>query len=78
MTTVKLNLFALTKQLELKLGRDLDWSDVARKSGISRQNWSNMRNDISAGIDFSTIAKLLDFFRSEGLPVTVADLFTVE
>jgi hypothetical protein len=77
MATVKLNVFTLLKQLELKQGHDIEWAEVARKSGISRQNWLNMRNNLSAGIDFATIAKLLTYFRSEGLDVGIADLFVV-
>lgn len=78
MTKVQLNVFSLLKRIEIQQGHDLDWSVVAEKSKITRQTWLRMRNNIGDGIDFSTIAKLLDYFRSEGLPVTVADLFTVE
>jgi len=77
MTTVRLNVFSLLKQLEIAQGHDLDWSDVSRKSKITRQTWLRMRNNVGDGIDFATIAKLLDYFRQEGLEVGVADLFVV-
>lgn len=78
MTTVKLNIFSLIKRLEIKHGHDLQWSDISRKSGITRQTWLRLRTNEATGIDLVTIGKLLDFFAAEGMPITVNDLFTTQ
>lgn len=75
--TVKLNLFALKKDLEKKVGHDMYWTDIAALSGISRQTWDRMYGGKADRIEFGTLGKLLTFFRSQGLDITIADLFVV-
>lgn len=76
MTEIKLNVFSLIKQLEIKRGHDLQWSDISRKSGITRQTWLRLRTNEATGIDLGTLGKLIDFFAAEGMPITISDLFT--
>lgn len=75
--TVKLNLFALKKDLEKKAGHDMYWTDIAAQSGISRQTWDRLYSGKSDRIELGTLGKLLTFFRGQGLDVTIADLFVI-
>lgn len=49
----------------------------AETVGISRGQAIKILSDKTRRIDFSTIEALLAFFESEGLPVTISDLFAV-
>lgn len=77
MRNVKLNIFRLIKELEIKTSQDLYWTDIAKKSGITRQTWDRLYAGRADGIDLRTLGKLLDFFESEGVSITISDLFTV-
>lgn len=77
MHQVKLNVFALLKDLEKQAGHNLYMTDVSAKSGITRPTWDKILKGESDRIEFRTLAKLLDFFAAEGMPVGVGDLFSV-
>lgn len=52
--------------------------EIAAKSRISYAAiYSLLHKDVRV-IDLTTLAALIDFFASEGMPITVADLFSVE
>jgi hypothetical protein len=77
MHSVRLNIYSLIKDLEKHISSDLYWTDVAVKSGITRQTWDRLRNNQATAIELRTMGKLLDFFAGEGMPITLAELFTV-
>ena len=74
---VTFNLFDVVKRLERHKGETVTNTYVADQSGLSRFTIQKIVNNDSERVDLSTLAALLDFFESEGMPVTVADLFTV-
>ena len=77
MTTIKYNLFALKHQLELKTGRSYPWTEVAKQSGIHINTVKNMAGNKTGRVDLENLARLISFFNTAGLPVTLADLFIV-
>jgi len=78
MHTVKYNLFKLKAQLEAQSGRTYAWSEIADRVGAHRNTIMNLAGNRTSTIDVAVAAGLLDFFGDEGMPVTIADLFTVE
>lgn len=76
MYKVTLNLHRPLALLEQKNGR-YSYADIADKSGLSRQGVRRILKEESLTIDMRTLSKLLDFFKSEGMLVTLSDLFDV-
>jgi transcriptional regulator with XRE-family HTH domain len=68
-----------TKVKELMQEKGLSYSqaELSKKTGLTRQTVVRVFGDQAERIDMTTLAALLDFFAAEGMPVTVADLFTV-
>jgi predicted XRE-type DNA-binding protein len=64
-------------KLQKATGDRLSDSEYARQIGITRQTFGALMKGEMLRIEIDTIDKLLDFFAAEGMPVTVADLFTV-
>ena len=77
MSKTTFNVDQLLRQLSAKNKKDYDKVTVASLSGISRNTITSITNRDSTRIDLTTIDKLLDFFASQGMPVTISDLFTV-
>ena len=78
--TVLPNYFHCLLKLQEKNHKVYSWADVGNSLGISRQAaLSLFMNEPSENgfIKYSTLAGLLHFFASEGLPLTINDLFTV-
>lgn len=50
----------------------------AEAVGISRSQAIKILRNKARRVDFETIESLLKFFNANGLPITVADLFTVD
>jgi len=78
MHTVKYNLFFLKAQLEAKSGRTYAWSEIANRVGAHRNTIMNLAGNRTSTIDVAVVGELIDFFADEGMPITIADLFTVE
>jgi transcriptional regulator with XRE-family HTH domain len=76
-TKITFNLFDVIKRLERHKGETVTNTYVAERSGLSRFTIQKIVNNDSERVDLSTLAALLDFFHAEGMPVTVADLFSV-
>ena len=70
----QLNIFRVIKRLEAINGRTYTDQQIATATGLHRHTISTMRK----GKAEPTLDKLLEFFRREGMPITVADLFVVE
>ncbi len=75
---MKSNLFALQRQLEIQTGRAWPLSDIARATGLTANTMYNLANNRTAGAQYDTLARLLDFFRGQGMEIEVGDLFLVE
>jgi DNA-binding XRE family transcriptional regulator len=78
MNTVAFNVDRLLRQLSAKNNKSYDKVTVAALSGISRTTITSITNNENKRCDFETLGKLLDFFQGQGMPITIADLFTVE
>lgn len=76
--TVKITIFAHIIRLQEKTGQRLSDVEYARRIGITRQSFASLMKGETMRIEVDTIAKLLSFFRREGMPITVADLFVVD
>ena len=73
---IRFNVDTLLRRLAVKNNRDYDKSYVAEKTGLSRTTITAVTNNTSGRVDLATLQRLLDFFTSEGLPITIGDLFT--
>jgi hypothetical protein len=74
---IKLAIFEQLKRLEAMKGRNYQHAEIAVKTGLSRHTVKTVFSNATTRIDLATMEAVLTFFHSEGLPVTVADLFTV-
>lgn len=77
MIEVKLNYVKLLQELERKNKRRYKYSEIGLVAGLSRQTVTKLFTGKAQAVDLATIGKLLDFFASEGLPISISDLFTV-
>ncbi len=77
MTTVTLNYVKLLHELESVNRRRYKYTEIGKITGLSRQTATKLFTGKAKGIDLETIAKLLDFFADEGMPIRPGDLFTV-
>ncbi len=77
MTTIKYNLFALKRQLEVKSNRPYTWKEIAGAVNAHPNTLQNIAGNKTARVDTHVMAGLLDFFAAQGMPITVADLFVI-
>lgn len=77
MTKLLFNLHKPLSQLEQMKNRRYSFNEIALATGLTRQGVRRLLKEPSDRIDVNTIAKLLSFFATEGMPITVSDLFTV-
>lgn len=78
--TVSPNYFQKLLELQSKNHRVYSWQDVGTALGMSRQAAQHLFMSPPTGngfVKYSTLAALLAFFKSEGLEITVGDLFAV-
>lgn len=79
-TEVRSNLFNLLNEAERINKKKYSWSAIGKKIGRSRQSTEHLfmgDQDDDSYIKYGTLGKLIDFFASEGLPVTINKLFIV-
>lgn len=77
---VQSNLFELIHQLESRHGRRYTYTEIAEALGVTHPAAKALlkkKTDPNSYIRFAMIAKLLDFFASQNMPITISDLFTV-
>lgn len=74
----KFTIFDQIIELQKQTGDRLSDSEYARQIGITRQTFGALMKGEVQRIEIETINKLLSFFAASGMPVTIADLFTVE
>ena len=80
MNKVKINLHAPLGRLEQLKNCRYSPGDIsiASNARISRQAIHKILNTQVQSVSVETIGALLDFFASEGMPITIDQLFTVE
>lgn len=76
MTTMKFNLFALKRRLELATGKPYTWQQIAYQTDVHFNTIYNLSSNRTRRVDLEILGKLYDFFRREGLEITTADLLT--
>lgn len=74
---VTFNLHAPLSRLEQKKGRRYNFAEIADIAGQTRQNIRRMLKGGTKQIDVATLGALLKFFEHEGMPISIADLFTI-
>ncbi len=78
MNKVTFNLHAPLSNLEQLKNRRYSYAEVADISSLTRQGVRRLLKEPSETVSVVTLAKLLDFFSAEGMPITVDQLFTVQ
>jgi hypothetical protein len=78
MVYIKYNLFSLKRRLELLKGKSYTWQEISHKTGVHFNTLHNIEGNKTRRLDLDIVAKLLDFFSREGMPVSIDQLFTVE
>lgn len=76
-TRFDINLQQLRLNLQAQKGREYTWIEIADRTDIHTSQLYRYINNDTRRVDLDTLAKLYNFFRSEGLDITIADLFTV-
>lgn len=69
------NLFTLRRQLEIARGEECTWATIAAGAGLHPHTVYDLAANRSKRVEMETLAKLLNFFRDEGLNVGPGDLF---
>ena len=78
MNKVTFNLHAPLSNLEQLKNRRYSYAEVADISTLTRQGVRRLLKEPSETVSVVTLAKLLDFFSAEGMPITIGQLFTVQ
>jgi len=75
--SVKFNLFILRQRLETLQRRRIPWSEVADKTGLNQRGLERMARNEPTRVSLSNLEALLGYFRDEGMPISIEDLFVV-
>lgn len=75
---VRINVFELKNQLELKERRRYTVQEIAEAVGVTRRTIKEVLNNNSKGIYFDTLVGLIKFFRSRGLDVRIEDILILD
>ena len=75
---MRFNLFALQQQLELKLGRNVSWAEIAKETGLHYNTVFRLGNNKATVADLETLSRLATYFHRHGLAVGVQDLIVME
>jgi hypothetical protein len=79
--TLKPNLFELKHRLEIIKGTAFSWSSIAKSTGLHINTLLGLNGGKHVQVrrvDFETLEKLLLFFRSQGMDITLCDLLIEE
>lgn len=74
---VEYNLFALIKDLEKQNFRAYSMSEIAKGADVHRHTIERIISNKTESVTLKTIAGLLRFFKTEGMPITISDLFVI-
>ena len=78
--TVRHKLFELLQSLELQNRKKYNWAEIGRKIGTSRQSTQHLFTSdqtVDSSIRNGTLAGILAFFESEGMPISIGDVYDV-
>lgn len=79
MTKLTFNIYPMLTELELSQKKRFSPGaiSIAVKGRVSRQTVHSLLHKQIKNVNIETLEALLDFFASEGMPITVGDLFDV-
>ena len=75
---MKFDLTRVKARLELLLGREVSWREISTATDIHYNTLYNIASNKQARADLDTLARLIEYFRTQGLDVGPGDLFVVE
>lgn len=75
---LKFSIFKPVKELEIKLGKDLTYKDLGEMMRLDSRTVGTFVEGSVTRVDLPSVDKVLQFFASEGMPVTPNDLFVIE
>ena len=75
---VDFDLFSVIRKLEIQKGAKIPIGDIAKGAGLHRNTIQRIQDNETDRVDLKTLAKLLAYFKAEGMPITLGDLFKVE
>ena len=77
--TVRFDFYAQIQRLRYVTRRRYTYAEIGERIGLHENTVQRMAAGATERIDFSTLEKLINFFRAEGLTdFTVNDLFVTE
>lgn len=76
--SVSFNLFHLKKQLEMSMGKELSWAQIAREANLHRNTVHRIAHNSTERVDLSTLAALLSFFHARGMKISLDDLVNLK
>lgn len=71
------NLQQLRIELQYKAKREYTWHEIAEATGITERTIYAWVNNRTARVDMILVAKMLDYFHSQGHKIEFKDFFTV-
>jgi len=71
---IKLRIFELKKELELKKQRNISNREIAKAIDVAPNTIGNMMSNRSIRVDMRTLTSLLAYFREQGLDIQPSDL----
>ena len=74
---VKFNLWNIRQDLQKETGEEHSYRRIARSVSVHHHTIESMASNKSQEKLRKLLGELLDYFHAEGMPVTIADLFTV-
>ena len=75
MSMYKFNLHKPLSLLEQKKNRRYSYAEIADISSLTRQGVRRLLKESTETLNISTLNKLLNFFRNEGMQISVNDVF---
>lgn len=78
MSSVRFNLFSLIRQLEIQRGEKVTVAEIAQKAQLHRNTVQRISDNNTERVDLATLGKLLAYFESEGMPVSIEKLFLID
>ncbi len=71
---IAFNLFDLKQRLQMKIKREITLAEIADTASLHRNTVERILSNQTNRVDLSTVAKLLLFFHSMGMPIGIEDL----
>lgn len=75
-TNVEPNADTLRRKLGLEKGRDYSWRQISEETGINYNVLLRFVRGQVRSVQYEVLAKLLDWFRAQGMQVEPGDFFT--